>query len=178
MKKLLLLLPFLAWSFSVLAQEPLIPQRYEIVELETDDGDTTYEVINMRCGDQNQYWLNVGLLGHGDEIVQVVFDPVFHLYIPLGDTLDEAIENLTQLRDLSKEKLGTTVEMTGCLTPLIPKADKLETVTVTVCKPILTRHLEFILQREGYVRATYVSKSTLSSLLSSLKIYRKLHPRE
>jgi hypothetical protein len=38
--------------------------------------------------------------------------------------------------------------------------------------------LEFSLERDGYIRATTVSKSDLSALVSGAKFYRKIHPKE
>ena len=51
-------------------------------------------------------------------------------------------------------------------------------MTVTHRKPLLTRQLEFSLQREGYIRATYVDKADMGSLITSVRFYRKIHPRE
>ena len=177
MKKIFALFILLACSFAAFAQESKIPQRLELAQIEDGDGNTTCAVFNMPNDGQNHYWLDVGKLGHGDEVIQVVIDPLFNLYIPLGDTLDEAIETLTKLRDYCKETPGTAMEMKGCLRPIFPDSDKLETVTVTARKA-LSRKLEFSLQREGYIRATYVLKSDLGSLLSNVKFYRKLHPKE
>ena len=38
------------------------------------------------------------------------------------------------------------------------------------------KKLEFSLQREGYIRATYVDKSDLNTLLGGTKFHKKLHP--
>ena len=176
MKKIVAIFVLLACYFATFAQESM-PQRLEVAQIEDSDGNTICSVFNMPNEGQNHYWLDVGTLGHGDEVIQVYMDPLSHLYIPLGDTLDEAIETLTKLRDYCKETPGTAMEMNGSLRPIFPDPDKMETVTVTARKA-LSRKLEFSLQREDYIRATYVSKSDLGSLLSSVKFYRKLHPKE
>lgn len=67
--------------------------------------------------------------------------------------------------------------MSICRAAAFP-TDERETVTITTRKVMLSRKLEFSLQREDYIRATYISKSDFASLVGSLKFYRKLHPKE
>lgn len=177
MKKTVALFVMLACTFAAFAQGSKMPQRLEIAEIEDSDGNTTGAVFNLPQEGQNHYWLDVGTLGHGDEVIQVVIDPLSHLYIPLGDTLEEAIETLSKLKEYCKETPGTAMEMKGCLRPLLPDPEEMETVTVTA-RRALSRKLEFSVQRESYLRATYVLKSDLGSLLSSVRFYRKLHPKE
>ena len=40
--------------------------------------------------DFDQYYLEVGNMGVGGEVIQINFDPVFVLFIPLGSTIEEA----------------------------------------------------------------------------------------
>ena len=51
---------------------------------------------------------------------------------------------------------------------------------VTSRKLLSAKILEFSLPSgsEGMVRATHIQKSEFGSLLTSLKVYRKLHPKE
>ena len=58
-----------------------------------------------------------------------------------------------------------------------PDKDR-ETVVVTHRKPLLQHLIEFAIHRNGYIRATYISKSEFGSLVSGVKFYRKLHPKE
>jgi hypothetical protein len=116
-------------------------------------------------------------LGIGDEIVQINFDPLFKLFIPLGSNLTEAIETLGKLKDMYKEPAGTKTQMEACFAAAVPN-DKLETITITRRKFLLSNMLEFAVEREGYIRATHVTKSALSGILSSVKFYAKLHKKE
>lgn len=167
------------------AQDTKFPQRNEIVTLEVNPEDDSifkipevFEVFSVPAEDGGkQYFLSVGHLGMGDEVVQVLFDPIFELFIPLGNSLQEALDGLQQLQNLFKESPGTSLELSGCLAFGVPNEDR-ESVKVTLKKPFLSRYLEFSVQREGYIRATSVRRSELNSLASGVKFYRTFHPNE
>ena len=67
--------------------------------------------------------------------------------------------------------------ITGCLAIGYPN-DKLETVKVTSRRFVIQRLVEFSIEREGYIRATHIPRSDLASITGSVKLYRKLHPKE
>ena len=161
------------------AQISKIPQRLELTTLETEINGLVevQEVFNMPQDGQNHYYLSVGHLGIGDDVVQILFDPVFELFIPLGDTLDEAIEALKQLQDVYKTPSGTSIQVQGVLSAGWPAGD-LETVKVTYKKVLLSNMLEFSLERQGYIRATYIKKMDFNSLVNGVKFYKKIHPKE
>lgn len=177
MKKLLCLLSVLSLSFAAFAQENVIPQRLELVEIEEDEGDVSLEVFQFIKDGQSSYFLSVGNLGIGNEIVQINVDPVFELFIPLGETLSEAMEVLQQMQELFKTGAGSSLEVTGCLAPAFP-TDEREPVKVTSRRLLLSRVLEFSVDRGDYIRATHVPRSSFNSLVTSLKLYRKIHPAE
>lgn len=156
-----------------------IPQRLELVTIEADiaGNHERLEVFNMPLDGVNQYFLSVGHLGIGDEVIQILFDPIFELFIPLGGTVAEAQETLQTLMDLYKEDPGTSIEMPGCLAFPFPD-NKREMVKITRRKVLLSNLLEFSLQREGYIRATHIQKSNLKSLASGVRFYGKIHPKE
>ena len=147
----------------------------EIASIESNDG--MLDVFSVPINGERTYFLNVGTLGIGDEIVQINFDPLFKLFIPLGSNLTEAIETLGKLKDMYKEPAGTKTQMEACFAAAVPN-DKLETITITRRKVLLSNMLEFAVEREGYIRATHVTKSDLSGILSSVKFYAKLHKKE
>ena len=175
MKKIICILSLLSLCFLSFAQDKKIPQRLELVEIEVNGAHL--EVFNMPKDGDNNYYLSVGTLGIGDETVQVQFDPLFELFIPLGETLEEAMETLQFMQQLFKTEVGTAIEVDGCLAPGIPN-DKTEVARVTYRKSMLTHLLEFSLEREGYIRATHIPRSDFNSLVSSLSVYRKIHPDE
>ena len=177
MKKILCIITVLAMSVMAFAQNSKIPQTLEIAQIENEQGDTVVEVFNMPKDGQNHYYLDLGTLGFGDEYVQVYFDPVHRLYIPLGDNLTQVLERLQEMKDLFKTEPGTTSETLGCLAFPFP-TDKLETVKITSRRIIVTRELEFSVEREKCLRATRVSKSDFNSLVTSVKLYSKIHPKE
>ena len=67
--------------------------------------------------------------------------------------------------------------------PAIPRRDaiveiEMETVKISFRRPLLTKLLEFSLEREGYVRSAHIGKSDFVSLVRGVKFYRKLHPKQ
>ena len=179
------MLSLLACSFAAVAQESKLPQRLELVSVELETGDQgsifsseeNLEVFNMPVDGVNHYFLSVGHLGIGDDIIQMNIDPIFELFIPIGGTVAEAMEFLQELQALYKGPKGSSMEITGCLAASYPN-EELEKVTVTYQKVLLSNMLAFSVERKGFIRATHISKSQFNSLVGSLKIYRKLHPKE
>ena len=185
MKKYILILSLLALSLAALAQETKLPQRLELVTVDLQVGDDdsflsaeeNLEVFNMPVEGVNHYYLSVGHLGIGDDIIQFDIDPIFELFIPIGDTVADALAFLQELQSLYKGPNGVSMEIEGCLAAAFPN-DEFEKVTVTYQKVLLTNLLAFSVQRKSLIRATHIPKSQFNSLVSSLKIYRKLHPKE
>ena len=160
----------------------ILRPRMEIAEVETevaDMVDTQLEVFYMNDESPRMYYLSLGNLGVGTDIVQIDFDPVFELFIPLGGTLEEAVAKMEEIKGFYALPKLSTAELSGSFALAYPN-DNVVTVTVTRRQLILTKLLEFSIPTgsEGIVRATHISKSDFSSLLSSVKLYRKLHPNE
>lgn len=175
MKKILFVFFALVMAATTFAQNPVLRQRMEITQIE-ENGNFNLEIFQM--DDNGRYYLSLGHLGIGDDIVQIQFDPVFELFIPLGETLDEAIDTMETILDLYSDlPLGESTETRGCLSAAYPN-DQFETVTVTRRNSLFSRLLEFSVMRDDFVRATYVSKSNFKSLVTGLKFYKKLHPNE
>lgn len=149
-------------------------ERVEITEMSTESN-TQYQVFKMR--DEGQFYLSVGHIGFGSDIVQLQVDPVFELFIPLGDSLSGALEMLQELQAFYKQPRLSTMEVEGCLAAFIPTEDR-ETVTVTARQRLLTKVLEFSVKRDDLVRATYIDRSDFNALVFGVKAYMKLHPKE
>lgn len=167
-------------ALSALAFAQPIPVRIDLVKIENEVDSFTVEtmsVFNMPEEGVNHYYLSVGRLGHGDDVIQVLFDPLSELFIPLGDTLAETIESMQQIQTLFKEQPGATMEMTGCLNIGFP-TEKREPVRIKYMKPLLSKILEFSVQREDHIRAAHMQKSEFDSLLRGVKFYKRLHPKE
>ncbi|MBR5042756.1 MAG: hypothetical protein IKX67_05915 [Bacteroidales bacterium] len=185
MKKYFIILSLLVWSFAAFAQQAKIPQRLELVTVDLQVGDDdsllsaeeNLEVFNMPIDGENHYYLSVGHLGIGDDIIQFNIDPIFELFIPIGDTVAEALEYLQGLQALFNGPKNGSIETEGCLAAAFPN-DNMEKVTVTYQKVLVTNLLAFSVERTGCTRATHIPKSQFNSLIRSLKIYRKLHPKE
>ena len=150
--------------------------RQEIITLNEDSegiNASTYEVFQMT--DSGTYWLSVGNLGIGSDLVQLTFDPLYELFIPLGDTIDEAIETMMELKAFYNKPRLSTMEVQGCLAAGYP-TDNLETVTVT-SRRLMGKILSFSVKRDDFVRATFIKKSEFGALTNGLKFHKKLHPK-
>ncbi len=177
MKKILVFLLALTLSLSSFAQDPRLTEMVEIAQVEADNGNVQLDVFSVPIDGQKTYYLSVGTMGIGTEIVQIDVDPITRLFIPLGNTLEEAMESLDKLKEMAKSEPGTTTEIDACFAPLIPNGN-LEKVKVVSRKLLLSRSLEFCIEKEGYVRATYIPRSDLGAIASSVKFYKKIHPKE
>lgn len=177
MKKALIILLLALMPLFASAQDSAIPLRMEIAKLEANDGQVELEAFQFIKNGEKSYYLSVGHLGVGDEIVQIQFDPLFELFIPLGDTLEEAIDTMEDMKDYFGKPSSEKFEMDGCLAVGFPTND-LQTVTIVPRRVFLTRNLIFKLEYDGFERNTYVPRSSFVSILSGLKFYKKLHPNE
>ena len=155
----------------------LFRQTLEIVEIE-HDGDEAYSVFSMPENGENHYFLTLGHLGIGDDIIQFNIDPLYVLFIPLGDALEDAEETLNQLNELAKLPNGHSMEFDGCLSFPYPNDEEIEAVTVTSSPFLFTKRLKFSVTRGEYVRATYVNRSDIVTMLNGVKLHQKLHPNE
>ena len=153
-------------------------QRLELVTVETEEGSiSTSQIEVFRMRDDGTYWLSVGGLGIGAELIQLQFDPVFELFIPLGNTLDDALATMKDLQAFYKKPRLTSMELQGCLAAMTPN-ENFEPVTITSRRYLATKLLSFSVKRDDLVRATYISKADFGSLVLGLKMYKKTHPKE
>ena len=179
MKKILIVLAvFACFVTTSFGQTGRIPQRNELVQVENEEQDLTLEVFNMPDdGGQSHYFLSVGHLGIGDDIIQFNIDPLSELFIRIGDTLSEAMDKLKEMQELYKGSPESSIEVEGSLAIAFPK-DNYEPVKVTYHKMLLSRVLEFSVERDGYIRATHIPRTDFGSVVTSLKLYQKMHPKE
>ena len=178
MKRLLACIAAAVITVSAAAQLSKIPQRLEIVEIDVNEGAVQLEVFKMPVEEGNHYYLSVGTVGIGDEVFQLNIDPVSELFVYLGSTLDEAVASLEEMKAMYKGEVGAIIWKEGSLAVAYPREEKLEPVRIVMRKPILAKVLEFSVDRGKYLSAAYVIKSDFNSLVSGVKIYKKIHPKE
>lgn len=167
---LLAVMPVLASA----QDKKIFKQTIDICEIEHEDGT---EVSVFYMPDFDQYYLEVGNMGVGGEVIQINFDPVFVLFIPLGSTIEEAQAKLEELAEHAKHK-NARMEVMGVLAFGYPNEEELEPVTVTARRLLITRKLEFSVTRGEWIRAAYMDRADIVSLLNSVKLHRKLHPNQ
>ena len=160
------------------AQGSLLKQTLEIAEVDINDGQVSLSVFDMPEEGEHQYFLCVGTLGIGDDFIQVQIDPLFQLFVPLGGTLKEAQAKLEEFRDIGKAAEGTEIETIGTLALANPTTGTPEPVYVTSRRFLAQKLIEFSVKRNGYVRATHIPRIDFASLVSSVKLYKKIHPKE
>lgn len=177
MKRLFTSLMLVCAATVAFAQNSILRPRMEIAEFESEENGVSMEVFYMDDESPRVYYLSLGHLGVGSDIVQVQFDPLFELFIPLGNTLDEAIEKMEEIKDYYKQPRLWSTEITGNFAIGYPNNEPV-TVTVTSRRLLATKLLEFGIPYEDLVRATYVNRASFSSMVGSLKFYRRLHPNE
>ena len=170
MKKIIIAIAVLLLSAPAFAQQKSgFPQVVEIAQVESESDLVELGVFSYVLDGKKIYFLNVGTLGAGDKVLQIVIDPVTRLFIPLGETRDEVMTNVEILKAQFKKAPGTETEVTGNYAPLLPDGNN-ETVKVTTRKALFGRRLEFAIERDGVYLATYVSKSDFNILVSNLKM--------
>ena len=177
MKKAIILFVALFCAAGLLAQTSKLPTVIDIVSVEDENTGDSVEIVNIPVEGVNYYWLHLGEMGIGNRTVQINLDPVYQLYIPLGENITGAVATMEELKTLFKEPNGTTREFQGSFKPFFP-GENLETVKAIKYKPLLTNQIQFVIERDGYLRVTYISKSDFNSLLRGLKLHGKLHPSE
>ena len=178
MKRLFSLLFVTLWSLVAFAQGSVLKQTLEIAEVEINDGDISLSVFDMPEEGVHQYFLCVGTLGVGDDFIQMQVDPLFGLFIPLGGTLKEAQAKLEEFKAIGNSPKGTELETIGTLALSNPSTGELEPVYVTSRRFLTQKIIEFSVKRNGFVRATHIPRINFNTLVSSVKLYRKIHPKE
>ena len=84
------------------AQTSTLPIVKEIVSIENENTGETMEIVNIPIDGVNRYFLHVGNMGIGDKVVQINLDPVYRLYIPLGNNITDAVAYMEDLKTLFK----------------------------------------------------------------------------
>lgn len=171
---LLAVLPFVASA----QNNKIFREVKQLADVELNGGDAHIYVISLPEDGRDHYYLSVGRMSLGNEVVQVQVDPLSVLYIPLGDSLKDALAKLEEMKALLKKEVGSSIETPGCLCVAYPSDENPEAVTVSHYRPLLEHQLEFRIDRENYILAAFIGGSDFKSLVSSVKFYKRLHPKE
>ena len=165
--------------FAFAQSSSILRPRVEIVECSSEQNNIEMEIFYMNDESPRMYYLSLGGLGIGTDIIQVEFDPVYELFIPLGGSTDEAIAKMNGIKAFYNLPRRGSTEVDALFSALYPD-DNVVTTTVTSRRFLASKVLEFSLPAgsDGAVRATYIYKGDFNSLLTSLKVYKKLHPKE
>lgn len=174
---LILLLVILPFGVSAQKKNSIFSDRNVLVEVGPDDESISLTVFSLPKDGETRYYLSIGPVGIGNKIIQVYVDPISELFIPLGSSLDESMKTLETIYDFFKMPKGSENTILGCLTPIQPKDDT-EVFRVVSGKRLFSRYVVFSIQRDEYLREAQISKSEFRNLMGSMKIYRKIHPKE
>lgn len=102
MKRITILFAALLCTAGLFAQSSKLPVVKDIVVIENENTGQAVSVVNIPLDGVNRYFLHVGNMGIGDKIVQVEVDPVYRLYIPLGNNITDAVAAMEELKTLYK----------------------------------------------------------------------------
>ena len=171
MKRIIICLAMVLCSMVSMAQA----WRLECVEVERND--KHFEVFQYRVADSLQgYFLG---LDTPDRIPGslITFDMFTEVCLYLGATLDEAQAVLEEIYLFFDEEVGVSRVFTARMALGTDLMDA-STSTCTVQKRLLGVHrLCFAFEHSGYTTENYLRKGDIRSIITNLKIYRKLHPK-
>lgn len=180
MKRIIITLALVCTAFLAIGQNKVLRNRMEIAQVNNESDSHVLEIFYMADENPRTYYLSVGNLGIGGHVVNIDMDPIFELFIPLGNTLDEAIAKMEELKAFYKKPKLSTMTIPGNFAAIYP-TDDIITVDVTRRQFIFSKVLEFSIPTPGsetVVRNTHVTKSDFNGLLTGLKIHKKLHPKD
>ena len=183
MKRILISLAIACMALCTYAQKNLpVGIRSEITEIEQNDD--TFSLFKYKDQDESVgYYLSL-LHTNGSVSFEIMemgntsissFDECC-LY--LGENYDQVLEMLTGLVDLFSEPSGTTRELAARRSNGAERLTDTLTVNAVLRKGLLGKHLAIQFEGRKHPAEVQLSKSTLKSLISGVKFYRKLHPEK
>lgn len=184
MKKFVITALLALAATAAFAQNSALRPRVEIAQVESEVGgivETALEVFYMNDESPRMYYLSLGHLGFGNDIVQIDIDPLTELFIPLGSTVGEAVGKLEEIKALYNMENLETTELEGYFSILYPDTSNPVTVTVTRRQLLASKLLEFSVPAKGsevLLRARHISRSDFSQIVGGVKFYKKLHPKQ
>ena len=183
MKKILIALALIFPAFFAAAQEIPAGMRMELAEI--SENDDQFSIFKYKDEDGSvAYYLSVG---REFNVVEAVFGDVSNISLGhvdetvlcLGKTYDEAQAFLESMLALFDKELETTVEFPARLSVGAEKLGGESVANCIVVKRFLQgKHLLFHFISGDHTGESELSKANLKSLISSLKIARKLHPEK
>ena len=183
MKKMILMaVAAIMVTMSAQAGKAVTGMRIEIGSTERERAE--YSVFTYQDDEDTfGYYLSVGRVTHilgifRDDIETDVFDNVKETCIYLGSTYDEAYAVLSDMLDLYKKDVNTTVEYKS---REAAKGDRLGGTTSSTCivkrKPLAGKQLKFFFAGGKRETHTWVPKQVIKELRWDLKTDKKLHPK-
>lgn len=180
MKRLLICCAALICATTLFAQKNLVSThghpgvRWEIVT--TDFNESQYQLFSFEDKDGTfGYYLS---LGPASAIpgTFIVFDQIRETCLYMGTTLDEVKENLQSLIEFFNYEAGTTREFPARIGIVNTLQTEQRPAVAVVQKRLFGKRLVFTQENEKYSTQTYLRKGAVKSVLTSLKIFMKMHP--
>ncbi len=184
MKKMMMTIAFALVTLGAFAQkEQPIGLRMEVAEAETDHAE--YSIFTYRDEDDNfGYYLSLAKVTHilgllRDDITDAAFDAIKETCICLGATYDEANATLDTILDLFDKDVDTRTELKS---RAVTGSDRLGHFTTSTCivqkKALGGKRLQFVFTQGKHQAEAFVTKTIIKELRTSLKIDKKLHPKQ
>ncbi|MBQ9888147.1 MAG: hypothetical protein IJM41_02755 [Bacteroidales bacterium] len=184
MKHLLFTIALVFAGVIAFAQNIPAGMRMELTECEENNRE--YSVFSYKDADGTYgYYLSLGRefrlieSNREDGTVSGHIDHIDETCILLGSTMDEAIASLDSLLDLLNEDPGTVLEFPCRLATGAERLGEPSTATCFITKRILQgKRLCFQFISGRHTAQTDLTKSSIKSLKSGVKLYKKLHPKQ
>ena len=184
MKKLILMaIAAIMATIDIQAQDIPVGMRMEVAESESDHAE--YSIFSYK-DDENTfgYYLSLAKVTHilgllRDDITDAAFDAIKETCICLGATYDEANATLDMILDLFDKDVDTRTELKS---RAVTGSDRLGQFTTTACivqkKALGGKRLQFVFTQGRHQAEAFVTKTIIKELRTSLKIDKKLHPKQ
>lgn len=176
MKRIFVLVALILVSSLMSAQKFQVGVRDEIFTVEENDNE--YAVFGYMDEDGTTgYYLG---LGRPDVIpgALIAFDVYHETCIYLGATLAESLETMGTIVSLFNGPTGSNKAFEARLGAGELLKDKGQAIGTLERRIIAGKHISFSFKTPSYLTESFLNKITAKSLLSGLKTYIKIHPKQ
>ncbi len=176
MKRIFIIFTLIFVSSLVFAQKFQVGVRDEIFTVEEDDNE--YAIFGYMDEDGTSgYYLG---LGRPDVIpgAIIAFDVYHETCVYLGATLAESLETMGYIVALFNQSIGSNKVFDARLGTGELLKDKGQAIGTLERRIIVGKHISFSFKTPSYLTESFLNKITAKSLLSGLKTYIKIHPKQ
>lgn len=176
MKRIFVFVALIFVSSLMFAQKFQVGVRDEIVSIEENENE--YAIFGYMDEEGTKgYYLG---LGRPDVIPGsiIAFDVFNETCIYLGATLEEALGTMGSIVDLFSGRMGSNKVFEARLGVGELLKDKGQAIGTLERRIIAGKHISFAFKTPSFLTESFLNKITAKSLLTGLKAYMKIHPKQ